>query len=48
MLISSELKVDEKEASAKCVKAEAVIRRVRELIGINGRKELVGGMISKG
>ena len=35
------------EAPANYVPAAAVIRRVQALIGITGRKELVGGSISR-
>ncbi len=48
VLISSELTVPAKEASANSVPAAAVIRRVRALIGITGRKALVGSMASQG
>ncbi len=40
--------VPAKEAPANSVPAAAVIRRVRALIGITGRKALVGGMSSQG
>ncbi len=42
------MKVPEKEETANSVIAAGVIRRVRELIGITGRKVFVGGMKSKG
>ena len=48
-LISSgkkEMTVPEEEAPANYVPAAAVIRRVRALSGITGRKELVGGSVS--
>ncbi len=48
VLIGSELTVLAKEAPANSVPAAAVIRRVRALIGITGRKESVGGMSSQG
>ncbi len=48
VLISSELTVPDQEAPANYVPAAAVIRRVRALIGITGRKALVGGMPSQG
>ncbi len=48
VLISSELTVPAKEAPANSVPAAAVIRRVRALIGITGRKALVGGMYRQG
>ena len=35
------------EAPANSVPAAAVIRRVRALIGITGRKEHVGGLVSR-
>ena len=35
------------EAPANSVPAAAVIRRVRALIGITGRKEYVGGLVSR-
>ncbi len=35
------------EAPANSVPAAAVIRRVQALIGIIGRKERVGGMVSQ-
>ena len=41
------LTVPSKEAPANSVPAAAVIRRVRALIGITGRKELVGGLSSQ-
>ncbi len=40
--------VPTEEAPANSVPAAAVIRRVRALIGITGRKALVGGMPSQG
>ena len=39
--------VPEEEAPANYVPAAAVIRRVRALIGITGRKERVGGPVSR-
>ena len=48
VLISSELTVPAKEAPANSVPAAAVIRRGRALIGITGRKALVGSMASQG
>jgi hypothetical protein len=39
--------VPTKEAPANSVPAAAVIRRVRALIGITGRKEHVGGLVSR-
>ncbi len=48
VLISSELTVPAKEAPANSVPAAAVIRRVRALNGITGRKALVGGMSMQG
>ncbi|OUD43108.1 hypothetical protein BS624_23880, partial [Vibrio parahaemolyticus] len=48
VLISSELTVPAKEASANSVPAAAVIRRLRALFGITGRKGRVGGMSSQG
>jgi hypothetical protein len=36
------------EAPANSVPAAAVIRRVRALIGITGRKARVGGLVSRG
>ena len=48
VLISSELTVPAKEAPANSVPAAAVIRRVRALIGITGRKALVGSISSQG
>ncbi len=48
VLISSELTVPAKEAPANSVPAAAGIRRVRALIGITGRKALVGSMASQG
>ena len=42
------LTVPTEEASANSVPAAAVIRRVRALIGITGRKALVGGISSQG
>jgi len=38
--------VPAEEASANYVPAAAVIRRMRALFGITGRKEYVGGVIS--
>ena len=38
--------VPTEEASANYVPAAAVIRRMRALFGITGRKEYVGGLIS--
>ncbi len=48
VLISSELTVPAKEAPANSVPAAAVIRMVRALIGITGRKAPVGGIASQG
>ncbi len=48
VLISSELTVPAKDAPANSVPAAAVIRRVRALLVITGRKALVGGMSSQG
>ncbi len=48
VLISVELTVPAKEAPANSVPAAAVIRRVRALIGITGRKALVGGISIQG
>ncbi len=48
VLISSELSVTAKEAPANSVPAAAVIRMVRALMGITGRKAPVGGMSSEG
>ncbi len=42
------MKVAAKEAPANSVTAAAVIGRVRGLMGINGGKEIVGGMTSEG
>ena len=39
--------VPTKEAPANSVPAAAVIRRVRALIGITGRKAYVGGLVSR-
>ena len=39
--------VPTKEAPANSVPAAAVIRRVRALIGITGRKARVGGLLSQ-
>ena len=39
--------VPTEEAPANSVPAAAVIRRVRALIGITGRKEYVGGFASR-
>ncbi len=47
MLIPLELTVPPKEAPANYVPAAAVIRRVQALSGITGRKELVGGLVSR-
>ncbi len=41
-------KVPPKEAPANYVPAAAVIRRVRALLGITGRKAHVGGVVSRG
>jgi hypothetical protein len=41
------LTVPPKEAPANSVPAAAVIRRVRALIGITGRKACVGGLASQ-
>ena len=41
------LTVPPKEAPANSVPAAAVIRRVRALIGITGRKGRVGGLVSQ-
>ncbi len=38
--------VPTEEASANYVPAAAVIRRMQALLGITGRKEYVGGMVS--
>ena len=46
--ISSVLTVPSKEAPANSVPAAAVIRRVRALIGITGRKARVGCCVSQG
>ncbi|OUJ35731.1 hypothetical protein BTZ53_25125 [Vibrio parahaemolyticus] len=48
VLISRVLTVPSKEAPANSVPAAAVIRRVRALIGITGRKAHVGGCVSQG
>ena len=48
VLISRILTVPPKEAPANSVPAAAVIRRVQALIGITGRKALVGGLLSQG
>ena len=48
VLISGVLTVPSKEAPANSVPAAAVIRRVRALIGITGRKARVGGLVSQG
>ena len=45
VLISGSVTVPSKEAPANSVPAAAVIRRVQALIGITGRKELVGGKV---
>ena len=42
------LTVPSEEAPANSVPAAAVIRRVRALIGITGRKARVGGFVSQG
>ena len=47
VLISGGLTVPTKEGPANSVPAAAVIRRVRALIGITGRKALVGGITSQ-
>ncbi len=47
MLTPFVLTVPQKEAPANSVPAAAVIRRVRALFGIIGRKERVGGYISR-
>ncbi len=47
VLISVALTVPPKEAPANSVPAAAVIRRVRALIGITGRKARVGGFVSQ-
>ena len=44
--LSAELTVPGEEAPANSVPAAAVIRRVRALSGITGRKGRVGGLIS--
>ncbi len=46
-LISPLLTVPLKEAPANSVPAAAVIRGVRALFGITGRKERVGGLLSQ-
>ena len=46
--ISPALMVPSEEAPANSVPAAAVIRRMRALSGITGRKELVGGKIRLG
>ena len=46
--ISSALTVPPEEAPANSVPAAAVIRRVRALIGITGRKAHVGCFVSQG
>ncbi len=48
VLSSSEWTDPAKEAPANFVPAAAVIRRVRAVTGINGRKALVGGRKSQG
>ena len=48
VLISRALTVPPKEAPANSVPAAAVIRRVRALIGITGRKARVGCFVSQG
>ncbi len=45
-LIYRRLTVPPKEAPANSVPAAAVIRRVRALFGITGRKARVGGFVS--
>ena len=47
VLISAVLTVPPKEAPANSVPAAAVIRRVRALIGITGRKGHAGGDLSE-
>ncbi len=47
VLISHMLTVPLKEAPANSVPAAAVIRGVRALFGITGRKERVGGLLSQ-
>ncbi len=47
VLISPYLTVPLKEAPANSVPAAAVIRGVRALFGITGRKERVGGLLSQ-
>ena len=47
VLISAALTVPSKEAPANSVPAAAVIRRVQALLGITGRKERVGGVVSQ-
>ena len=47
VLISAGLTVPSEEAPANSVPAAAVIRRVQALIGITGRKALVGGDVSQ-
>ncbi len=42
------LTVTQKEATANSVRAAAVIRRVRALIGITGCKAHVGGVVRRG
>ena len=46
-LILLRLTVPLEEAPANSVPAAAVIRKVRALIGITGRKALVGGFVSQ-
>ena len=48
LLIRGVLTVPSKEAPANSVPAAAVIRRVRALIGITGRKAHVGCHVSQG
>ncbi len=43
---TKEVTVPTEEASANYVPAAAVIRRMRALFGITGRKEYVGGDVS--
>ncbi len=45
MALNWELMVPTKEAPANFVPAAAVIRRVQALLGIIGRKGLVGGLV---
>ena len=46
-LVTKQMTVAEEEATANYVPAAAVIRRWRALSGIIGRKEHVGGLISR-